>query len=65
MYCPRGDFFIDPWKPVDRAVITHAHTDHARPGSRCYMAARPSGAILKHRLGQQIELQLLDYGEPT
>jgi putative mRNA 3-end processing factor len=63
MYCPRGDFFIDPWKPVDRAVITHAHADHARPGSRCYMAARPSGAILKHRLGQQIELQLLDYGE--
>ena len=33
LYCPPGDFHIDPWRPVDRAVITHAHADHARRGS--------------------------------
>ena len=32
LYCPPGDFYIDPWRPVDRAVITHAHADHARRG---------------------------------
>ena len=63
LYCPRGDFYIDPWKPVDRAVITHAHADHARAGSRCYLASEPSAGILKHRLGQKIRLQLLDHGE--
>jgi putative mRNA 3-end processing factor len=39
LYCAAGDFFIDPWRPVDRAVITHAHGDHARPGHRRYLAA--------------------------
>ncbi|MEP6678160.1 MAG: DNA ligase-associated DEXH box helicase, partial [Betaproteobacteria bacterium] len=34
LYCPPGDFYIDPWRSVDRAVITHAHGDHARPGSK-------------------------------
>jgi putative mRNA 3-end processing factor len=34
LYCPPGDFYIDPWQPVERAVITHAHTDHARFGHR-------------------------------
>jgi putative mRNA 3-end processing factor len=63
LYCPRGDFYIDPWKPVDRAVITHAHADHARAGSRRYLATTPSAAILKHRLGQEISLQPLDYAE--
>ncbi len=63
LYCPRGDFYIDPWKSVDRAVITHAHSDHARAGMRCYLASEPSGGILRHRLGHKIRLQLLDYGE--
>ncbi|MCB0162488.1 MAG: hypothetical protein KDD83_30330, partial [Caldilineaceae bacterium] len=43
LYCPAGDFYIDPWRPVDRAVITHAHADHARPGSRRYLTT-PNGA---------------------
>ena len=33
LYCPPGDFYIDPWRRVDRAVITHAHADHARSGT--------------------------------
>jgi putative mRNA 3-end processing factor len=63
LYCLRGDFFIDPWRPVERAVITHAHADHARGGSQHYLASTPSAAILKHRLGPDISLQLLDYAE--
>ena len=51
LYCPPGDFFIDPWRPVDRAVITHAHADHARPGSARYLCALPGRHILQNRLG--------------
>lgn len=63
LYCPAGDFFIDPWKPVERAVITHAHSDHARSGSSSYLAASPSQHLLKLRLGVGIDLQTLDYGK--
>lgn len=38
LYCAAGDFFIDPWRPVERALITHGHADHARPGHRRYLA---------------------------
>ncbi len=63
LYCPPGNFYIDPWRPVDRAVITHGHSDHARSGNQHYLAARPGGGILHKRLGTDIDLQLLDYGE--
>jgi putative mRNA 3-end processing factor len=62
LYCPPGDFFIDPWLPVDRAVITHAHGDHARVGNRHYLAAARSEGVLRSRLGD-ITLQTLAYGE--
>ncbi|MFF7707958.1 ligase-associated DNA damage response exonuclease [Pseudomonas sp. NPDC007930] len=63
LYCPPGDFYIDPWKPVARAVITHGHGDHARTGSEHYLAAEPGEGILRTRLGAGINLQTLDYGE--
>ncbi|MBC7703852.1 MAG: ligase-associated DNA damage response exonuclease [Rhodoferax sp.] len=63
LYCPAGDFYIDPWRPVDRAVITHGHSDHARPGSRHYLAAAPGVEILRHRLGADIRLDSLAYGQ--
>ena len=62
LYCPPGDFYIDPWRPVDRAVITHGHADHARRGHRHYLAAAPGEGILRARLGE-ISLQPLAYGE--
>ena len=62
LYCAAGDFFIDPWKPVDRAVITHAHSDHARVGHAHYLAHTQSAGILRQRLGP-ITLQTLAYGE--
>ncbi len=63
LYCPPGDFYIDPWRKVERAVITHAHADHARPGHAHYLATAVSEGLLRSRLGQGITLQGLDYGE--
>src|ERR1051325_3705529 len=51
LFCPQGNFYIDPWKPVDRAVITHAHSDHARWGSKYYLAHHDTKPILVQRLG--------------
>jgi putative mRNA 3-end processing factor len=62
LYCPPGDFYIDPWRPVARAVITHAHGDHARVGHGHYLAAARSAGVLRARLGD-IALQTLGYGE--
>jgi len=65
LYCPAGDFYVDPWLPVDRAVITHAHADHAYPGSRAYLTARPGETLLRARVGGEAKIQALDYGEPV
>ena len=62
LYCPRADFWIDPWRPVPRAVITHAHADHARRGHGAYLATAIGAGVLRQRLGA-ITLQGLDYGE--
>jgi putative mRNA 3-end processing factor len=62
LYCAAGDFYIDPWRPVDKAVITHAHADHARAGSTRYIAAAPGEGILRSRLGK-IDLHSLPYGD--
>ena len=62
LYCPGGDFYIDPWRPVQRAVITHAHADHARAGHLAYLASAPSAGVLRARLGA-IPLRTLRYGE--
>lgn len=52
LYCPKGDFYIDPWEPVDRAIITHAHSDHARPGNKHYLSHTLTVPLLKARLGE-------------
>jgi len=62
LYCEAGGFYIDPWRPVDRAVITHAHADHARTGHRRYLAAEPAREVMHARLGR-ISLQTLQWGE--
>ena len=62
IYCPAGDFFIDPWSPVDRALITHGHADHARPGHARYLATQSAAPVMRHRLGD-IRLDTLRYGE--
>jgi putative mRNA 3-end processing factor len=62
LHCAAGDFFIDPWRPVDRAVITHAHADHARSGHTRYLASQEGAGVLRARLGA-IDLQTLGWGE--
>ena len=62
LYCEAGDFYIDPWRPVSRAVITHAHADHARFGSDLYVCHPLTAPILKKRLGD-VAIESADYGE--
>jgi putative mRNA 3-end processing factor len=63
LYCPPGDFYIDPWCGVDRAVITHAHSDHARWGSKAYLCHTHSKPLLETRLGPNY-YQTLEWNEP-
>src|SRR5262249_2018129 len=58
-----GDFHIDPWQPVTRALITHAHADHARRGSERYLAAAEGAAVLRTRMGATANIDTLHYGE--
>jgi len=62
LYCVPGQFYIDPWRPVDRAVITHAHGDHARYGHGRYLTAASGVHVLRSRLGD-ISVDGLEYGE--
>ena len=63
IYCSRGDFYIDPWKGVEKAIITHAHSDHARWGSKVYLSHHLSAPILRLRLGEDINLETVEYGQ--
>ena len=62
LYCRQGGFYVDPWKPVDYAVITHAHSDHARPGNKAYLCQSFTQPILELRLGPN-KYQALDWYE--
>lgn len=61
IYCPAGDFYIDPWRPAERAVITHGHSDHARSGHASYLATDLAAPVMRHRLGD-IHLETERYG---
>lgn len=63
IYCPKGEFYIDPWRPVKKALITHAHADHSRPGHQHYLAHHHSKTIMKQRLGDEIQIETLDYNK--
>jgi putative mRNA 3-end processing factor len=63
LWCEEGGFHIDPWSPVDRAVVTHGHSDHAAPGSAHYLAA-DGLPILRARLGDSADIQIAGYNKP-
>lgn len=63
IYCPAGDFYVDPWKPVDRALITHGHADHARWGMGRYLATKSAAPVMQHRLGSDAKIETVNYGE--
>ncbi|MEO6186768.1 MAG: ligase-associated DNA damage response exonuclease [Steroidobacteraceae bacterium] len=64
LYCAAGDFHIDPWQPVPRALITHAHGDHLRGGSGEYFLAAPGEGVARLRLPADLPLRPVAYGEP-
>ena len=64
LYVPDGDFHIDPWGAVPRALITHAHGDHARAGSTSYLCSTACAPLLRQRFGPAAAIESLDYGKP-
>lgn len=64
IYCPAGKFYIDPWKPVNKALITHGHADHARWGMKSYLCHHFTVPILKLRIGAAIDVQGIAYNQP-
>ncbi len=63
IYCPKAGIYIDPTRAVDKAVITHSHSDHARRGSRTYLTSRGNINILKHRIGASAPIEGVEFGE--
>ena len=64
IFCVPGNFYIDPWLPVDNAIITHGHADHARWGMKKYLCHTFTTPILKSRIGMDIAVQDIGYNEP-
>ncbi|MGY6632470.1 MAG: ligase-associated DNA damage response exonuclease [Alkalilacustris sp.] len=62
LYCAAGEFHVDPWRPVPRALITHGHADHARWGHHRYLATDLAAPVMRHRLGP-VMLETIRYGE--
>jgi putative mRNA 3-end processing factor len=64
-YCEAGDFYIDPWQPVPRAVVTHAHGDHTRRGCGAYLVSSEGETVFRVRLGDDAPIQTIPYGQKT
>lgn len=64
LWCEAGGFHIDPWRPVERAVVTHAHADHTRPGSKRYLTTPEGAALVRLRTQAGAVVETLPYGEP-
>lgn len=62
-YCPMGDFYVDPRRPVPRAVISHAHSDHTVRGCQAYLSTPETRDFIMHRLGRKTYIERLPYGE--
>lgn len=62
LFCPAGGFYVDPWQPVARALITHAHGDHARPGHAAYLCADACAPLLRRRFGPDAAIESVPYG---
>ncbi|PZF73257.1 ligase-associated DNA damage response exonuclease [Taibaiella soli] len=61
IYCRQAGIYIDPWRPVDKAIITHAHSDHARWGNKYYLAHHDTVPLLRLRLGFDINVEGIGY----
>lgn len=63
LYCEKGDFYIDPWKPVKRAMLTHAHADHTYVGNQKYLVPKEGERLTRIRLGDDAKIETAVYGE--
>jgi putative mRNA 3-end processing factor len=63
IHCPRADVYIDPWRGVDRAIITHAHADHARRGSHYYLCSPITKPLMHARYGEDLAIEALEHGQ--
>ncbi|MDQ2901044.1 MAG: ligase-associated DNA damage response exonuclease [Acidobacteriota bacterium] len=63
LYCEAGDFYVDPWCPVERAVVTHAHSDHAQRGSKRYLTSTEGESVLRARMGAECAIEAFPYGQ--
>ncbi|MEM6394297.1 MAG: ligase-associated DNA damage response exonuclease [Planctomycetota bacterium] len=63
LFCEAGGFYIDPWRPVDRAVVTHGHADHATWGCERYLCSAPGQGVLKERVHAGARIEGVAYGE--
>ena len=62
IFCEQAGIYIDPWKPVDKALITHGHADHSRYGHRQYLASSSAVPVIRHRLGSDISIEGIPFG---
>lgn len=63
IYCERAGVFLDPWKPVDKAIISHGHSDHAYSGHKNYLCTTEALPVIRHRLYLQDNIQGIPYGQ--
>lgn len=65
IYCPQADVFIDPWKPVKHALVTHGHADHARWGHENYLCTQTAEPVIRHRIGEKAAIETVPFGQTT
>lgn len=63
IYCEPGDFYVDPWRPVERAVVTHGHADHTRRGMGRYWCSRSGAGLVRKRVGGEARIEGMEFGE--
>jgi len=63
IYCAQADVYIDPWRKVKHALVTHGHADHARRGNEHYLCTHSAKPVIQHRLGKKMKIQSVEYGE--
>jgi putative mRNA 3-end processing factor len=61
--CPQAQVYLDPWKPVKRALITHGHSDHARWGNEHYLCTQAAAPVVQHRLGPDAHIETVSFGQ--
>ncbi|MEM7792321.1 MAG: DNA ligase-associated DEXH box helicase, partial [Verrucomicrobiota bacterium] len=63
LFCELGGFYIDPWRRVERALVTHGHSDHARSGMGSYLTAEPGMGVVRERVGADARIEGIPFGQ--